>query len=143
MERKSRKGVVGTLVALSRAVGFVRFAMFNQNGILWSFAKGEIDLTITDLRVLFSLWHFAERRNVVAKSHTYMAEKVGIDRSNFSRSVRKMVEMGLLTHLERNGESKVLTVSPCDMWKGDRKEHDTHIERFHRKRARDQMRKAA
>ena len=82
------------------------------------------------IKVLLRLIGTMEMENVIAVNQTELAEEMGILKSQFSRSVKILVEQGVLVENPRkSGRFKTYKLNPKYAWRGSNKDHAAAIEK--------------
>lgn len=115
-----------------------RWMAMSQDGMVWLSREvmGELAkdrrLSGQDLGVLLCLLGHLDYENHILTPQAEMAEKVGIQRSNFSRSIRHLVELGIVEKGPKVGRMVSLKLNPEYGWKGSSKNHVVAME-AHRK----------
>jgi hypothetical protein len=74
-------------------------------------------------RVFFTLCSFLEYENFILTPQTEMAEKIGMDKSNFNRALKKLLAEGVIERGPKIGRMVSLKLSPEYGWKGSAKGH--------------------
>ena len=81
-----------------------------------------------DYKVLFALLAFLQVDNWIYVSKADVGRKLGMDRSQVGRSVRKLKEIGILLEGPKVGRSVTYRLSPTFGWKGSAKSHNEALE---------------
>ena len=79
--------------------------------------------TVDDYRVLMKLASKLDFENLICISAVEVAQELKMKPSNFSRSVRRLKELGILIEGPRVGKSKTYRLNPNVGWKGSAKNH--------------------
>ncbi len=82
------------------------------------------DLTGEDYRVLLAYMKKLDWDNYLRVSQTELAKYLGMQKSHFSRSTRKLVEKEILIEGPKIGRQKTFRLSPNIGWKGDPDDHE-------------------
>jgi len=88
---------------------------------------------VDDFRVLFALINHVEQENWITISLGEIAEELNMDRSNVSRSIKRLKELGLIIY-EKPGRPKTYRLNPHYVWKGKASRHREAIKEMDGKR---------
>lgn len=106
-----------------------RWMAMSQDAMIWLSrgALGELAkdrrLSSQDLGVFLCLLGHLDYENHVLTPQSEMAQKVGMQRSNFNRSISRLVELGIIERGPKIGRMVSLRLSPEYGWKGSAKNH--------------------
>lgn len=117
-------------VAPKRQNGFERWIAMSQEMLINVIKLQEVakdGLTATDLRVYFALLSQLDYENLLVVNQSELAEKIGMNRHNFSKGVRKLVDKGILLKGPRIGVSRSFRLNPTYGWKGSASNHKKAI----------------
>lgn len=67
--------------------------------------------------------------NYIMINQAELAREIGMQRSNFSRGLRRLIEIGVIIEGPKTGVMKTFQLNPNVGWKGNVKKHATAIER--------------
>jgi len=81
------------------------------------------DLRGDDLRVLLLLMARLDFENLISLEQTAVADKLGMQKQNVNRSIKRLVEIGCLLEGPKIGRSRTYKLNPAYGWKGSGKEH--------------------
>ena len=81
------------------------------------------DLQGADLRVLMMLLARLDFENYICISQTELAEALGMKQPNVSRSIKKLLELGILLDGPRFGRVRTYRLNPAYGWRGSAKNH--------------------
>jgi CRP-like cAMP-binding protein len=93
-----------------------RFFMAFQDGLL-EIAK-DSDITGADMRVLMYLFGHLDFENFIHVSQQEIAEYVGMQAPNISRSMKLLIRKGIILDGPKIGRMKTYRLSPDLGWKG-------------------------
>lgn len=117
-----------------------RWMAMSQDGMVW-LSRGVLGdllrdrkLSGQDLGVFLCLLGHLDYENHILTPQAEMAETVGLHRSNFNRSVRHLVELGILEKGPKVGRMVSLKLSPEYGWKGSSKNHVVAMEQHRQER---------
>ena len=104
-----------------RRNGFERWLAMSQDGFLM-IARNP-DMTLSDVRVFHCLLAHADHQNFVMTPQAEMAEKIGMAKSHFNRSLKKLFELGIFEKGPKIGRMVTIKFNPEFGWKGSAKKH--------------------
>lgn len=81
------------------------------------------DLRGDDLRVLLALLGRLDFENLIQIEQTAIAEKLGMQKQHFSRSIKRLIAQGCLLQGPKIGRSRTYRLNPAYGWRGSGKEH--------------------
>lgn len=81
------------------------------------------DLTGSDYKVLMLLLSRLDYENLLVINQSELAEYIGMTRNNFSRSMRNLIEKGIILKGPRIGVSRSFRLNPTYGWKGTANNH--------------------
>ena len=86
-----------------------RWLAMSQDAMLWlsRVAMGDLaksGMGVGEFQVLMCLLGYVDYENHILTPQSEMAEKLGMDRSNFNRAVKRLVERGVIERGRRSGE---------------------------------------
>jgi predicted transcriptional regulator len=115
-------------VVPKRKNGFDRWCSMSQDAMVWICRESagnlaKMKLNTTDYRVLICLLAHLDYENHILVPQSEMAEKIGIARSHFSNSVKKLISFGIIERGPKIGRMVSLKVNPEYAWKGSAKNH--------------------
>lgn len=76
-----------------------------------------------DYEVLFALLEVLDFENLIQVSQVELAQELGMQKPNLSRSIKRMVDIGILLEGPKIGRSKTFRLNPSFGWKGSAKGH--------------------
>jgi len=76
-----------------------------------------------DYEVLFALLEVLDFENLIQVSQVDLAEELGMHKPHLSRSIKRMVDIGILLEGPKIGRSKTFRLNPSFGWKGSAKGH--------------------
>lgn len=79
--------------------------------------------SVEDYRVLMLLMARLDFENLIQVPQMEIAENLGMKRPNVSRSMRRLVELGVLLEGPKIGRSKTYRLNPHIGWKGSARHH--------------------
>lgn len=112
-----------SLVAMQRKIpngfagGWLAMAQHALELIATSNLRGD------DLKVLFFLLARLDFENLIQLEQVSIAEKLGMQKQNVSRSIKRLVDLGCLLEGPKIGRSRTYRLNPNYGWKGSGKEH--------------------
>lgn len=112
-----------SLVAMQRKVpngfagGWVAMALEPLEMLAASDLRGD------DLRVLLALLGRLDFENLIQIEQTAIAEKLGMQKSHFSRSIKRLITQGCLLQGPKIGRSRTYRLNPSYGWRGSGKTH--------------------
>jgi len=80
-------------------------------------------LNQTDFRVYFTLLSQLDYENLLVVNQSELAEKIGMNRHNFSKGIKTLVDKGILLKGPRIGVSRSFRLNPTYGWKGTASNH--------------------
>ena len=98
-----------------------RKMMMCQNAMLQIAMTKE--LKSDDKTILFALLSVLDYQNHIQISQVEMGEKLGINKHNVSRSIKKLLTLGIILEGVKVGRSKSYLLNPNIGWKGNGKSH--------------------
>lgn len=117
-----------------------RWMAMSQDGMVW-LSRGvlgklatERKLSGQDLGVFLCLLGHLDYENHILTPQSEMAEKVGMLRSNFSRSISRLVEIGIVEKGPKIGRMVSLKLNPEYGWKGSAKNHVVALDQLRKDR---------
>jgi hypothetical protein len=126
-------------VTPKRRNGFERWLAMSQDGFLMIArnAMGELanaNMTISDVRVFHCLLAHVDHENFVLTPQAEMAGKIGMAKSHFNRSLKRLFELGIFEKGPKIGRVVSIKLNPGFGWKGSAKNHVTALDQERRKR---------
>lgn len=85
------------------------------------------DLKQEDFRVMAALMARLDFENLIQVPQVEIAEKLNMQRQNVNRSIKRLVEMGILLEGPKIGRSRSFRLNPSFGWKGSAKGHHEAI----------------
>jgi len=76
-----------------------------------------------DYEVLFALLEVLDFENLIQVSQVEMAAELGMQKTHLSRSIKRLLEIGILLEGPKIGRSKTFRLNPSFGWKGSAKGH--------------------
>ncbi len=112
-----------SLVAMQRKIpnGFAEGWVAMAQGAMEMLAAS--DLRGDDFRVLLLLMARLDFENLISLEQTAVAAKLGMDKSNVNRSIKRLVSIGVLLEGPKIGRSRTYRLNPNYGWKGSSKNH--------------------
>jgi hypothetical protein len=86
------------------------------------------DLGLVDFRVLHKLIAILDMDNLIAINQSEIAAKMGLDKSNFSRSIKKLLSEEILIEGAKLGQHKSYRLNAYYGWKGSTENHNVALE---------------
>jgi hypothetical protein len=86
------------------------------------------DLEKTDFRVLLKLIGILDMDNLIAINQSEIAASMGLQSSNFSRSIKKLLAEEILIEGAKLGQHKSYRLNAHYGWKGSTENHNTALE---------------
>lgn len=111
--------------------GWVAMSQNAMQVILQMKCAGEIDGR--DLDILLYLTTILDFENSILVSQKSIAEALQMRIPHVSRSMKNLVERGLILEGPKNGRSKSYSLNPQVGWKGTAKNHVKHLKLIHSK----------
>ena len=105
-----------------RKNGFQETGWIAMNQQALSFIA-QSDLTGNDLKVLFQLLTILDFENLIQVSQAEVALVLGMNKQHVSRSIKNLVELGVIHEGPKIGRSKSYRLDPEFGWKGSAKLH--------------------
>jgi len=127
--------IEGTIAffAPKRKNGFTKgWLAMEQVNALRAFAKAK--LSNEDRRVWSIMMSYVGFENEITETPSYMADELGISRSNFARSLNHLCEEGIFIREKRNGRTIKMWLNPEYGWKGSAKGHVVALADVRKKR---------
>jgi len=123
--------VEGTMayVPPKRKNGYTMWIALNQESVD---AICSEELSGSDRRVLLALAGAADLDNKIMVSQAQMAEKLGMEPSNFTRCVSRLVKLGFIVKEEKVGRFQILSLHIQHFWKGDARKHKQMMAEMHK-----------
>lgn len=112
-----------SLVAMQRkipngfAAGWIAMAQNALDMLATSDLRGD------DLRVLLALLGRLDFENLIQLEQAAIAKRLGMQRQNISRSIKRLVTLGALLEGPKIGRSHTYRLNPNYGWKGSSKNH--------------------
>lgn len=94
------------------------------------------DLRGDDLRVLLALMARLDFENLIQIEQTEIAEKLGMQKQNVNRSIKRLIALGCLLEGPKIGRSRTYRLNPHFGWKGSGKAHQKALRASERARER-------
>ena len=91
------------------------FMIIFQDGLDW---LAKQDIKGKDLKVLLKIMAQLDFDNYWHVEQKYLAEEMGMDRSNLSKAIKRLVSLGILYKDERKGKSRSYRLNPTIAHKG-------------------------
>ena len=108
MQRKVPNGFAAGWIAMAQGA-MVELAMNIKN--------------VDDWRVLSMLLGFLDFENLIQVEQTGLAEKLGMQKQNVNRSIKRLVDLGCLLEGPKISRSRTYRLNPTYGWKGTGKNH--------------------
>ncbi len=86
------------------------------------------DLSGADFRVMAALMARLDFENLIQVQQVEIAEHLGMQKQNVGRSIKRLVEMGILLEGPKIGRSRSFRLNPNFGWKGSAKGHHRAIQ---------------
>jgi len=99
-----------------------------QEGLDW---LAEQDLKGKDLKILLKILSQLDFDNYWHVEQKYLAEEMGLDRSNLSKTIRKLVDLGILYRDTKKGKTRSYRLNPTIAHKGA-KNYKATLADFHK-----------
>lgn len=103
---------------------------------LLKLATNSANMTLSDLRVFHCLLAHVDHENFVLTSQAEMAEKIGMAKSHFNRSLKRLFEEGIFEKGPKVGRMVSIKFNPEFGWKGSAKNHVIALDKERRRRMR-------
>lgn len=113
-------------------VAFKEFMFLNQEYLDELLDSGFDGNTI---RVLLALLRRVDFGNKIPVTQSEIAERLGMDVSNFTRYVSKLVKAGIVIRDGKSGRNAYLSISTDLVWKGSPKSHKEAISKLKKSKA--------
>ena len=78
---------------------------------------------LDDTRVLFSLLEVLDYENLIQVNQAEIARDLGMQRQNVQRSIKRLMELGVILEGVKIGVSRSYRLNPSFGWKGSAKGH--------------------
>ena len=101
------------------------FVMMSQ---LRSDMLANSDLGLVDFRVLMKLIAILDMDNLIAINQTELANEMGLQRPNFSRSIKKLLSEEIIIEGAKLGQHKSYRLNAHYGWKGSTENHADALE---------------
>ena len=101
------------------------FVMMSQ---LRSDMLANSDLGLVDFRVLMKLIAILDMDNLIAINQTELANEMGLQRPNFSRSIKKLLSEEIIIEGAKLGQHKSYRLNAYYGWKGSTENHNAALE---------------
>jgi predicted transcriptional regulator len=108
MQRKVPNGFAAGWIAMAQGA-MVELAMNIKN--------------VDDWRVLSMLLGLLDFENLIQVEQTGLAEKLGMQKQNVNRSIKRLVDLGCLLEGPKIGRSRTYRLNPTYGWKGSSANH--------------------
>lgn len=86
------------------------------------------DLTLYDYKVLMALLGMLDMSNWIQVNQSRLAERINVPQPNVSRSINKLIDLGLIKRGPRVGNTWSYRLNPDFVYKGKVKDHRKVIE---------------
>jgi DNA-binding IclR family transcriptional regulator len=86
------------------------------------------DLSGADFRVMAALMARLDFENLIQVQQVEIAEHLGMQKQNVGRSIKRLVEMGILLEGPKIGRSRSCRLNPNFGWQGSAKGHHRAIQ---------------
>lgn len=116
-----------------------RWLAMSQDAMLWlsRVAMGDLaksGMGVGEFQVLMCLLGHVDYENHILTPQSEMAERLGMDRSNFNRAVKRLVERGVIEKGPKIGRMVSLRLNPEYGWKGTARNHVIALDQERKKR---------
>ena len=81
------------------------------------------NLTGNDMKVMWAMLARLDYENLIQVNQAEVAEQVGMNRHNVNRSIKKLIELGVVLEGVKIGVSRSYRLNPNFGWKGSAKGH--------------------
>ena len=81
------------------------------------------NLTGNDMKVMWAMLARLDYENLIQVNQAEVSEQVGMNRHNVNRSIKKLIELGVILEGVKIGISPLLQAYPNFGWKGSAKGH--------------------
>lgn len=115
-----------------RRNGFERWLAMSQESFLM--IASNPNMTLSDLRVFHCLLAHVDHENFVLTPQAEMAEKIGMAKSHFNRSLKRLFEQGIFEKGPKIGRMVSIKFNPEFGWKGSAKNHVIALDQERRRR---------
>lgn len=78
---------------------------------------------LDDTRVLFSLLEVLDYENLIQVNQAEIARELGMQRQNVQRSIKRLMDLGVILEGVKIGVSRSYRLNPSFGWKGSAKSH--------------------
>ena len=112
--------------------GFVAYVVpkrktdFRKDGWQWlrnQMMLAQSNLTGNDMKVMWAMLARLDYENLIQVNQAEVAEQVGMNRHNVNRSIKKLIELGVVLEGVKIGVSRSYRLNPNFGWKGSAKGH--------------------
>ena len=105
--------------------GKMGFLIISNNALTM---LAESDLDGGAMRVLLCILSKVQDKNLIAINQSELAEVMGMQKSNFSTAMKKLVEKGIINeNMHKIGRSKTYNLNPNYAWRGSNEAHQEAI----------------
>ena len=109
-------------------------SLFSREGfVMMSQSRSDMlansDLGLVDFRVLMKLIAILDMDNLIAINQTELANEMGLQRPNFSRSIKKLLSEEILIEGAKLGQHKSYRLNAHYGWKGSTENHANALEK--------------
>ena len=119
--------------------GFVAYVVqsaktdFRKDGWQWlkeaMMMLAQSNLTGNDMKVMWAMLARLDYENLIQVNQAEVSEQVGMNRHNVNRSIKKLIELGVILEGVKIGISRSYRLNPNFGWKGSAKA--SHREALH------------
>ena len=81
------------------------------------------NLTGNDMKVMWAMLARLDYENLIQVNQAEVSEQVGMNRHNVNRSIKKLIELGVILEGVKIGISRSYRLNPNFGWKGSAKGH--------------------
>lgn len=108
-----------------RRNGFAKgwYAMSQEGTIALLEAMMNGKLQMRDMQVLYYMLSILDLENLIQVSQTEIARVLGMQRQNINRSIKRLINLGVLLEGPRIGRSRSYRLNPSYGWKGSGESH--------------------
>ena len=112
--------------------GFVAYVVpkrktdFRKDGWQWlktMMMLAQSNLTGNDMKVMWAMLARLDYENLIQVNQAEVSEQVGMNRHNVNRSIKKLIELGVILEGVKIGISRSYRLNPNFGWKGSAKGH--------------------
>ena len=112
--------------------GFVAYVVpkrktdFRKDGWQWlkkQMMLAQSNLTGNDMKVMWAMLARLDYENLIQVNQAEVSEQVGMNRHNVNRSIKKLIELGVILEGVKIGISRSYRLNPNFGWKGSAKGH--------------------